>query len=115
MGPVGSARANSKREYPDLDLRLLAGQSGQFASMVAKGELDAAVVTEPPNAMPQGLMWTPLYQEKLVLIVAQDLAQQPIMDLLQQEPFLQFDRSLWTGRLVDYALDRKSTRLNSSH
>ncbi|NYT58669.1 LysR family transcriptional regulator [Alcaligenaceae bacterium] len=106
MGSFGSALADIKREYPDLDVRLLAGQSAQFAGMVTKGELDAAVVAEPPQTVTQGLMWTPLYQERLVLIVAQDLARRPVMDLLQHEPFLQFDRSLWTGRLIDHALEQ---------
>src|SRR5690606_7093256 len=59
MGSFGSALAHIKRDYPELDLRLLAGQSAEFATMVAKGELDAAVVTEPPHAVPAGLMWTP--------------------------------------------------------
>lgn len=106
MGSFGSVLADIKREYPDLDLRLLAGQSGQFATMVAQGELDAAVVTEPPYTVPQGLMWTPFYQERLVLIAPQDMARRPVMELLRQEPFLQFDRSLWTGRLVGYALEQ---------
>lgn len=104
MGSFGSALAHIKRDYPELDLRLLAGQSAQFATMVAKGELDAAVVTEPPNAVPNGLMWTPFYQEPLVLIAPQEMARRSVMDLLEHEPFLQFDRSLWTGRLVSYAL-----------
>src|SRR5690606_827309 len=106
MGSFGSALADIKREYPDLDVRLLAGQSAQFAGLVAKGELDAAVVTEPPHTVTQGLMWTPLYQERLVLIAARDLARRSVMDLLRHEPFLQFDRSLWTGRLIDHALEQ---------
>lgn len=106
MGSFGSALAHIKRDYPALDLRLLAGQSAEFADMVAKGELDAAVVTEPPNAVPNGLMWTPFYQEPLVLIAPQELGRRSVMDLLQNEPFLQFDRTLWTGRLVTYALEQ---------
>jgi DNA-binding transcriptional LysR family regulator len=106
MGSFGSALAHIKRDYPELDLRLLAGQSSQFATMVSKGELDAAVVTEPPNAVPNGLMWTPFYQEPLVLIAPQEMARRSVMDLLENEAFLQFDRSLWTGRLVSYALEQ---------
>jgi DNA-binding transcriptional LysR family regulator len=106
MGSFGSALAHIKRDYPELDLRLLAGQSAQFAAMVAKGELDAAVVTEPPNTVPNGLVWTPFYQEPLVLIAPLEMARRPVMDLLKKEAFLQFDRSLWTGRLVDYALEQ---------
>ncbi|MCC2597637.1 LysR family transcriptional regulator [Pusillimonas sp. MFBS29] len=112
MGTFGGVLADIKRAYPDLDVRLLAGQSAQFAGMVSKGELDAAVVTEPPNAVPNGLRWTPLYEERMVLIAAQDLGNRTVMDLLHHEPFLQFDRSLWTGRLVDYALKQLSVTPN---
>ena len=106
MGSFGGALARLKHVYPNLDLRLLAGQSAQFAQMVAKGELDAAVVTEPPYGVPAGLKWTPFYDEPMVLIVAPELARKPVEELLQEEPFLQFDRSLWTGRLVNAVLDQ---------
>lgn len=106
MGSFGGALARIKREYPALDLRLLAGQSGEFARMVAKGELDAAVVAEPPYSVPAGLIWTPFYQERLVLIAPQEMVRRTVLDLLHHEPFLQFDRSLWTGRLVGYALEQ---------
>lgn len=106
MGSFGGALARIKRDYPDLDLRLLAGQSSQFTDMVLRGELDAAVVTEPPFSVPMGLKWTPFYKEPLVLISSPDLARRPVLELLQTEPFLQFDRTLWTGRLVNYALEQ---------
>lgn len=107
MGSFGSALAHIRRDYPELDLRLLAGQSGEFASMVAKGELDAAVVTEPPqNTVHKSLMWTPFYQEQLVLIAPAELECESVMELLRKEPFLQFDRSLWTGKLISYALEQ---------
>lgn len=106
MGAFGGALARLRHDYPDLDLRLLAGQSGQFAEMVAKGELDAAVVTQPPYGVPAGLKWTPFYDEPLVLIAPPDMARRNVRDLLEREPFLQFDRTLWTGRLVTYALQR---------
>lgn len=108
MGSFGNALACIKHEYPALDLKLFAGQSAEFAAMVTKGELDAAVVTEPPNVVPTGLMWTPFYQERMVLLVPAELARKPVLSLLHDEPFLQFDPSLWTGRLVKYALEQLS-------
>lgn len=107
MGSFGSALAHIRRDYPELDLRLLAGQSGQFALMVANGELDAAVVTEPPqNTVSKSLVWTPLYQEPLVLIAPAGLESESVIELLRKEPFLQFDRSLWTGKLISHALEQ---------
>lgn len=105
MGSFGSALAHIKRDYSALDVRLFAGQSAQFAQMVSDGELDAAVVTEPPGFVPEGLMWTPFYKEPLVLIAPAEYGRKSVLELLRSEPFLQFDRSLWTGRLVDYALE----------
>jgi DNA-binding transcriptional LysR family regulator len=106
MGSFGNALALIKRDYPAVELKLLAGQSAEFAKMVANGELDAAVVTEPPNLVPAGLMWTPFYEERLVLLLPAHLARKPVLSLLQDEPFLQFDPSLWTGRLVKYVLEQ---------
>lgn len=106
MGSFGGALARLKLDYPNLDLRLLAGQSAQFAQMVARGELDAAVVTEPPYGVPEGLKWTPFYDEPMVLIVSPERARKPVEELLREEPFLQFDRSLWTGRLVNFVLEQ---------
>ena len=114
MGSFGSALASFKGEYPDLDVRLLAGQSAKFAVMVGRGQLDAAVVTEPPDAVPQGLRWTLLYQERLVLITPPGMGRRTVADLLQREPFLQFDRSLWTGRLVVRALDQLGIAPNAA-
>jgi len=104
MGTFGMVLADIKQAYPALDITLLAGQSADFAARVAAGELDLAVVTEPPHGAQPGLAWTPLYEESLVLIAPARLRRRTAVALLQDEPFLQFDRSLWTGRLVEQAL-----------
>src|SRR3546814_307166 len=72
MGTFGTVLARIKRDYPGLHITLLAGQSADFAARVAAGELDAAVVTEPPHGVEPTLVWTPLYQVPLVLIAAAD-------------------------------------------
>lgn len=107
MGTFGTVLARIKRDYPALRITLLAGQSADFAARVASGELDAAVVTEPPHGVEPALVWTPLYQEPLVLIAAARLRRKSVASLLASEPFLQFDRSLWTGRLITEALARQ--------
>jgi DNA-binding transcriptional LysR family regulator len=47
---------------------LFAGLSSDFACQVERGELDAAFVTQPPRALPSGLLWTRLYDEPMVMI-----------------------------------------------
>ena len=106
------------RTYPELEVSLFAGQSAAFADKVDRGELDAAVVTQPPLRLPSNRVWTALYTEPMVLIVP---TKPPVVlprdgpTMLAQCPFLRFDRETWTGHLVDEALtqcgDIADTRL----
>ncbi|SAI07367.1 LysR family transcriptional regulator [Bordetella ansorpii] len=107
MGAFSDALWSLKRDHPRLDVRLYAGMSSDFAQRVETGELDAAVVTQPPRALPSMMMWTPLYSEPLVLVVPRQphfaLSADPV-DALHNAPFLRFDHGTWTGYLVDEAV-----------
>lgn len=95
------------RQHPGLEVKLFAGLSSDFARQVDQGELDAAVITQPPDRLPSNLVWTALYSEPLVLIVPRrphfQMPTDPLK-ILAQSPFLRFDRQAWTGHLVDEAL-----------
>ena len=104
MGAFADCLWSLKQRHPALEVKLLAGQSAHFALGVERGELDAAVVTQPPARMASGLVWTPLYSEPMVMIVPQaPHFELPIgaLAMLGHCPFIRFDRQLWTGQLVD--------------
>jgi DNA-binding transcriptional LysR family regulator len=107
MGAFADALWTIKKQYPRLDVRLLAGQSDDFTRKVAHGELDAAVVVRSPHLLPPNLLWTPLYRESMVLVAPRrphfDLAAEPL-DVLRLCPFIRFDRNTWTGYLVSEVL-----------
>ncbi|MDE2372204.1 MAG: LysR family transcriptional regulator [Burkholderiales bacterium] len=107
MGEFADAMWSLKREHPSLELRLVAGLSSDFALRVERGELDAAIVTQPPQRLARDLAWTRLYSEPMVLIVPRrphfELAATPLA-ALRGSPFLRFDRHTWTGALVEQAL-----------
>jgi DNA-binding transcriptional LysR family regulator len=107
MGAFADALWTLKRRHPSLVVTLFAGQSADFMTRVERGELDAAVVTQPPLRLPATLAWTPLYREPMVLIVPTRphfaLPAAPLQ-MLAQCPFMRFDRRTWTGHLVDEAL-----------
>jgi DNA-binding transcriptional LysR family regulator len=109
MGAFADALWNLKREHPKLEIKLFAGLSSDFAYQVEQGELDAAIVTQSPRALPSSLLWTPLYTEPMVLIVPRHshfaLPDKPL-DVLRQAPFIRFDRHTWTGHLVKDVLSR---------
>ena len=107
MGAFADALWSLRRQHPGLEVTLFAGLSADFAGRVERGELDAAVVTQPPMRLPATLAWTPLYSEPMVLIVPArphfTLPGAPLQ-MLTQGPFLRFDRHTWTGHLVNEAL-----------
>jgi DNA-binding transcriptional LysR family regulator len=103
MGAFADALWSLKQRHPKLKVQLFAGLSSDFALQVERGELDAAIVTQPPRALPSSLLWTPLYKEPMVLIVPRrphfDLPEEPL-EALRRAPFVRFDRHTWTGHLV---------------
>lgn len=109
MGSFADALWALKRRHPALEVTLFAGQSADFALRVERGELDAAVVTQPPLRLPASLVWRPLYSEPMVLIVPRRphfaLPDDP-HEVLATCPFMRFDRRTWTGHLVDETLAR---------
>jgi len=116
MGAFADSLWALTREHPDLDVTLFAGQSADFAARVDRGELDAAVVTQPPMRLPSSLVWTALYTEPMVLIVPT----KPHFALPECAsgmpagcPFLRFDRQTWTGHLVDKALAQCGAEVNT--
>ncbi|WP_088280105.1 LysR family transcriptional regulator [Ideonella sp. A 288] len=114
MGAFADALWALKRQHPALEVTLLAGLSADFAARVDRGELDAAVVTQPPVRLPSGLRWTGLYAEPMVLIVPKRphfaLPPDPL-EILAQSPFMRFDRQTWTGHLVNEALAQCRARV----
>ena len=107
MGAFADALWSLKREHPRLQIQLFAGMSSDFAHQVERGELDAAVMTQPPRPLPAGLVWTRLYTEPMVLIVPRrphfELPERPL-EVLRRAPFIRFDRRTWTGDLVNDVL-----------
>lgn len=117
MGAFADALWALKRDHPRLEVKLFAGLSSDFAPRVERGELDAAVVTQPPRALPSAVKWTPLYTEPMILIVPRrphfELAR-TAKEILATAPFLRFDRTLWTGYLVEKVLSRTRAQVNDS-
>ncbi len=97
-----------KRRYPALDLHVGAAKSGELVARVAAGELDAAIAVHHPGEerTRADLVWTPLYTEPMVLLAHRKMAGDDVRTLVQNQPFIRFDRSEHTGQLVDRTLRR---------
>ena len=105
MGAFGKTLNKLKQNYPELEIKLIAGLSSNFLDQVVEGSLDAAIVTESPFALPQNVQWTELYKEPMILIYpAPSKSRKSSSNTQTQLPFIRFERKTWTGHLVDQTI-----------
>ena len=88
-------------EHPDLSVSVISNSSTELCRLVGSGELDAAVVVEPQFALPKTCAWMPLMDEPLVVVAPVDQLHRDAHDLLRNERFIRYDRSVWGGQLAD--------------
>lgn len=103
--PLIQATLALKARHPGLDLHVSAAKSIELIERVQAGTLDAAIVVREPGTRPE-LAWTALYAEPMVLLAPRKLEDANPRALLQRQPFIRFDPSQHTGRLVERTLKR---------
>ena len=101
-----------RRSFPRIDVRVVNGVSRELTAKVEEGELDAALVAEPPAKLGRNLAWHPLLREPLVLLAASRAHVTSLRALLAQTAFIRVNRLSWTGRLVDATLRGHGIKVN---
>ena len=100
-GPVPKALAELKTEYPALQVRVRSGISDHLAPLVEGGELDAALISEPPYATPAHFEWNPYDVEPFYVVGPRTAEPQDAQALFEHLPFIRFDKTAWTGAMVE--------------
>jgi DNA-binding transcriptional LysR family regulator len=109
--PLIQATLALKARHAALDLHVSAAKSIELIERVQSSDLDAAIAVREPGARPE-LVWTPLYGEPMVLLAPRKLEDASPRALLQHQPFIRFDPSQHTGRLVERTLKRLRVKPN---
>jgi DNA-binding transcriptional LysR family regulator len=105
IGALSLVVAELKTAHPGLDVRLTSARSDELTDLVEQGEVDiAAVVARADDARADGLVWTPLYTEPMVMVVNRDITESDPQHILDSAAFLRFDRRVRTGLVVEQAL-----------
>ncbi|MEQ9745695.1 LysR family transcriptional regulator [Pectobacterium actinidiae] len=112
-GVLPAALAALRHAHPRLRVLVNSGMSAELAIRIDAGELDAAVTTEPVKPYPTGLVSTPLYQEGFWVVAPPAQASLDVRPLLQDHPFIRFDRRAWAGRTIDRELRRQRLRVQT--
>jgi DNA-binding transcriptional LysR family regulator len=112
-GMLPAALAALRAAHPRLRILVQSGMSAELSIRIDAGELDAAVTTEPVKPYPAGLASTVLYEEGFWVIAPPGMEDHDARTLLQQHPFIRFDRRAWAGRTIDAELRRQRVRVET--
>src|SRR5688572_8145516 len=93
-----------KHDHPRIDVHVISGNSDDLAARVEQGELDAALVVDPPRPLPRALILHPIAREPFAFIARKTMKMTHPRKVVTEEPFLRLARHSWTGRLVDQML-----------
>lgn len=98
------ALVSLRQKHPKLRLSLMPGVSMHLMDQLDAGEIDAAITIRPPFGLLPEMTWQTLIREPFRLIVPSALAGNDWRLLLQQQPFLRYDRKSFGGRMVEQFL-----------
>jgi DNA-binding transcriptional LysR family regulator len=110
MGQLLRATLELKRQHPAVDLHVISGKSQRLITLVENQEIDAAVVVHDPTLKRPKLVWTPLYEEPMVLLAPASARPLSPRLMVERHPFIRFDRAEHTGELVERTLYRMRAR-----
>jgi DNA-binding transcriptional LysR family regulator len=111
---LARALARLRQSLPLLRVHVSPGVSMRLMDDLDAGGIDAAVMIRPPFGLLPDLAWQPLVQEPYVLIVPADVPGKNWRTLLQEQPFLRYDRASFGGRMVERFLRREGLQVSDS-
>ncbi|MCS4249631.1 LysR family transcriptional regulator [Pseudomonas sp. BIGb0164] len=108
IGAIGSVQTGLlpqalvalKRHAPFIEVSLVPGVSLNLLSQVDAGELDLAIMINPPFNLPKDLNIEVIAREPFVLITANDVPGDDPLQILREQPFVRYDRGSFGGRQV---------------
>jgi DNA-binding transcriptional LysR family regulator len=104
---VARALEKMREGFPLLRVHVAPGVSMRLMDDLDAGKIDAAVIIRPPFGILPDLAWHTLVQEPYVLIAPTNMPGKNWRTLLQEQPFLRYDRASFGGRMVERFLQRE--------
>ncbi|WP_224984592.1 LysR family transcriptional regulator [Geomonas agri] len=93
-----------RRDHQEMQVRLVSSLSAELVRQVEQGDLDAALTTEPPFAVPAQFQWQVYDEEPCFVVARKGCAAATVAELFTAYPFVRFDKTAWAGALVDAQL-----------
>ena len=112
---VARALGALRTAFPNVRVHVTPGVSMRLMDDLDSGKTDAAIMIRPPFGMPSDMTWESLVQEPFVLIVpAGTPRRRDWRRLIQEQPFLRYDRTSFGGRIVEGFLRREGLSVNDA-
>lgn len=93
--------------YGGLHIRIVPGLSSELLPQVDRGFLDAAILSWPAHLYGH-LLWRVFANEELIVIAPPDAIEDEACALLQNHPFIRFNRRAWVGQQIEaWVAERK--------
>ncbi len=102
-GFIPSVLLTLKERYPRLHIELASGFTSELVTLVDRGALDAAIVSDLKDP-PAGLKWMPFLREPLVLIAPPDAPDITPQQLVETYPFIRYVPEASVGKVIDAAI-----------
>jgi len=111
---LARALAMLRKREPLLRVHVTPGVSMSLMDDLDAAKIDAAIIIRPPFGLLPELTWQSLIQESYVLLVPAAVRGQDWRKLVQECPFLRYDRTSFGGRLVERFLRREGMVVRES-
>jgi DNA-binding transcriptional LysR family regulator len=98
------------KTYPQIEVRIFRDTSAGLYPKVLSGEIDVALTSEPPFAIPKTCEWHVLREEPFVVLTPASLRTRDAHAVLAEEPFIRLDRGVFAGQLIDAYLRKAGIR-----
>jgi len=95
-----TAMAWLRAHHPALQVRPVRGRTTELLDAVKGGDLDAAIVVQPPAGGSQRLAWHPVLRRELVLVAPALASEARAPALLKHHDWIRFDPETSTGRMA---------------
>jgi DNA-binding transcriptional LysR family regulator len=87
--------------YPQIEVHFVRGHSGELYQKFLDDAIDAAIIAQPPFAIPKAFEWRPLTEEPLIVLTPASITERDAHAVLAHEPYIGLGHESWAARLID--------------
>jgi len=104
VNPLPKVIREIQDQHPYLQISIKSGLSAELAVAVELNQIDFAITTAPEVTLPAGLSWKSYFDEPFYVVGPKDAPENTAKTLLENHPYVCFDRQAWAGRNVERRL-----------